>query len=962
MTDRVLWPQVEAALLERDHELRLLDDAFAEAAGGQGRLITVDGPMGIGRTRLLGEAERASRARGFTVLRARGSELERCMPFKLAADLFEPCVRVDFPVGGDSLWRGPAALAQPLFTPTGAAPDQSTVLHGLYWLMVNLTERGPVAVLIDDVHWADQGSLKYLHRLADRLDDLPAALVVTIRTGDPDADSGLVQRFWRSVGRRSLTLRELSADAVAQMLGDMPDAGEPDRPSAELIWRETHGNPFFVSEALIAIHSGRNDRWLASSTSDSVRRHVTMRLEHLGDEAADFARAASILADDPSLAVVARVAGLDYTTAAVCAERLTGAAITVSSDPVRFRHRMLRRAIAASFGPGQRPLTHARAAAVLYGTGTVPEVIAHHLLEAPPSDQAWTRGVLHDAARVAARHGAPTTAVTYLRRAIDGASLIDIDPNLLVSLGIYEAAAGETTSLRRFEQALRMIDDDEARAEALYSLGQTQYRYGRYAEAAATFRRGAELFHESQHEIRSRFQAAELCSSYYLAPEHRPDTAALNLIHLPAPVTAELSPGDRVLLAVRAMHALFTIPPVTNGSTLARVALGDGALLREQSADGLAINMAILALLYAGELSEALTAANSVVDDARTRGTTLAYAEASLVRALIYYARGDITEAAADAEAAISGMKYGWHSLAPTALATLVHCLIERGENVEAHAVLHQHEADLAPPEASGINAWFYVARGRLRLLSDDLDGAARDLDSADDALRSYMIANPAMLPWRSLAGVIAQRRGDNARARLLIDTEIDLARQFDVPIQLGVALRHRAQLDPTSDRAIRRLQESVAVLTPTGASLELARALLDLGSAQRRAGQRTLARTQLRRALDLAHQGGAYATEAHAHEELVASGARPRRTASSGVESLTPTEMRIATLAAAGHSNRRIAELVFVSRNTASWHLRNIYRKLDIESREALSAALTAADHLSSSRPDNARDCPGSD
>ena len=126
-----------------------------------------------------------------------------------------------------------------------------------------------------------------------------------------------------------------------------------------------------------------------------------------------------------------------------------------------------------------------------------------------------------------------------------------------------------------------------------------------------------------------------------------------------------------------------------------------------------------------------------------------------------------------------------------------------------------------------------------------------------------------------------------------------------------------------------------------TEASLELARAHASLGRGLRRAGQRVEARAQLGIGLDLAHRCGATAVEANIREELAAAGGRPRRSALTGVESLTPTELRVAQLAAQGLSNSEIAEQTFVSRNTVAWHLRNIYRKLALESRDQLLALI---------------------
>ena len=132
--------------------------------------------------------------------------------------------------------------------------------------------------------------------------------------------------------------------------------------------------------------------------------------------------------------------------------------------------------------------------------------------------------------------------------------------------------------------------------------------------------------------------------------------------------------------------------------------------------------------------------------------------------------------------------------------------------------------------------------------------------------------------------------------------------------------------------------------MTPTEAKLQLARANAGLGQGLRRAGQRVDAREHLGTALDLAHRCGATGLEAEIREELVAAGGRPRRPSVSGVESLTPTELRVAHLAAKGMSNRDIAEQAFVSRSTIAWHLHNVYRKLHIESREQLAPHLDTA------------------
>jgi DNA-binding CsgD family transcriptional regulator len=141
----------------------------------------------------------------------------------------------------------------------------------------------------------------------------------------------------------------------------------------------------------------------------------------------------------------------------------------------------------------------------------------------------------------------------------------------------------------------------------------------------------------------------------------------------------------------------------------------------------------------------------------------------------------------------------------------------------------------------------------------------------------------------------------------------------------------------------IELLERSVAVLEDTSMQLELAHSLTELGGALRRAGARTTARQPLRRALDLAARCGATALAQRAREEALAAGARPRRPWTSGVHALTPSELRVAQLAAQRLGNREIAQALFITTKTVSDHLTSAYRKLGISSRDHLATAMTA-------------------
>src|SRR5881227_2226248 len=147
------------ALLERDEELTELAELVREASAGRGRLVLVEGPPGIGKTRLLEAVRDRAREGGMTMLSARASELDREFPFGVVRQLFEPLVAGADESRRQTLLHGAAGLGAPLLA--AAPPERDSVevdpslahFHALYWLTANLADEGPVALSIDDVHW-----------------------------------------------------------------------------------------------------------------------------------------------------------------------------------------------------------------------------------------------------------------------------------------------------------------------------------------------------------------------------------------------------------------------------------------------------------------------------------------------------------------------------------------------------------------------------------------------------------------------------------------------------------------------------------------------------------------------------------------------------------------------------------------------------------------------------------------
>src|SRR4051812_45854917 len=244
-----------ARLLEREQELGALATFLAEAAAGLARLVVVEGPAGIGKTQLLAEARRRAADAGLRVLSARGGELEREYAFGVVRQLFEPAL-VDT-AARERLLAGAAATAATVFESVEAAPGSEAegsfaVLHGLYWLTVNLSAERPLVLAVDDLHWCDRPSLRFLAYLVRRLEGLPVLAVGSLRPAEPGVDTALLAELLGDPLELSLHPRPLSEAAVTGLVRDRL-GDEADPAFAAACHAATGGNPLLLNELLKAL-------------------------------------------------------------------------------------------------------------------------------------------------------------------------------------------------------------------------------------------------------------------------------------------------------------------------------------------------------------------------------------------------------------------------------------------------------------------------------------------------------------------------------------------------------------------------------------------------------------------------------------------------------------------------------------------------------------------------------------
>src|SRR5690348_13301173 len=371
---------------------------------------------------------------------------------------------------------------------------------------------------------------------------------------------------------------------------------------------------------------------------------------------------------------------------------------------------------------------------------------------------------------------------------------------------------------------------------------------------------------------------------------------------------------------------------------LARQALADDILLDQEGPASPSLHYAALVLIAADAFAEADAHLAGALARSRQTGSVLGFTLSSLMRSMSAYRQGSLADSEADARHATDTARlHGWGEGLPGAVGFLVDALVERGRFDDAAAALERAGFDGHVPPGLLFNA-VLVARGRLAIARGRLAEGVEDLRelgrrSELEGARS-IVGTPT---WRTYAVPAIAALGEREEAERLADEELELAREWGAARAIGMALRARAA---AADDPLPWLQESAELLEPTGARLEYARTLLDLGAALRRARRPREAREPLRLALDLLVRCDAAPLAERATHELEASGARRvDRTMLSGVEALTPSERRIASMAASGMSNREIAEALFLTRKTIEMHLGSAYKKLDVSSRDQLPA-----------------------
>jgi DNA-binding SARP family transcriptional activator/DNA-binding NarL/FixJ family response regulator len=943
------------ALLERDGPLAAIEELIESALRRDGSLLAVEAAAGLGKSALLTVARDRAAAQGLRVASARGADLEQDFPFGIVRQLLEPLVARDAGRQGRDPFAGAAALASPLFraspdpvssepSVTGSLESPGAALHGLYWLAVNLAERAPLLLCVDDAHWGDTGSLRWLHYLARRLEGLPLALLVASRPGEAGANSEVLQAIAAEPITRLVRLEPLSAEASALFVGRA--LGLPDERFCAACHAVSGGNPFLLGEltgtlAREGVEPTEGSVPLVREfVPDSVSRSLALRLGRLPEAARALARAVAILGTGATLHDAACLGELEDREAARAAAALAAVAILAPGSPLDFVHPLVRAAAYAEVPAVERVLWHGRAARLLAAAGAPSEGIAAQLLRTEPGGDHWVVARLRDAAADAMSRADPRSAVACLRRAfvepVPRAERTKVVEEL-VRASFLAMDPTATDGLELDPLAELTADPDTLQASAVY-LAIALWGTGRAQDALTVLDRAlAAAMAAGDHDGALRIEVRRIALAQ-LAP-----TEALRRLEV---FEAQVVPDGfarRVVDAGLAWYGSLTGWSSSRTLERGRRAFRDGRLIGELQHEELVLTTHVLALLRTDELELCERIIEQILSEGRARGSASAVASGSYLSAYLAHLRGDLVHAEGDARAAVAAFEAaGVIARLPPMTALLVDVLADRGEITEAAQEVSAADLDGEVPR----QWWFgpvLWSRGYLRLAQGRTNEGVEDLLEFGRRYQRDGLVPTVTRPWASHAAPLLAQQGRRDEACRLAQRELEEAQTWGTPRVIGQALRGLGLV--TDGRSgIELLREAVRTLESSPARLEEARARIDLGAALRRANQSSEAQEPLTQALERAHRCGAQPLAARAAQELRATGAKSREPVPTGLEALTASERRIAEMAIEGLSTREIAQALFVTVKTVETHMAHVFQKLDIDSTKKLEPVIGQA------------------
>ncbi len=943
-------------LLERHRELGALDAALSDlgavARGGpvarHGGLLAFTGPAGLGKTALMTQARVRALAEGFRVLSGRGGEADQELAFHVVRRLVQPALATMDETECRAFlgsWYATVATALGLeAVDTDQVPDPAGVRDALDWVMTRLTlmRRTPVVLLVDDLHWADAESLRWLASFAPRAADLPLLIVVAYRPDELPPEAAPLRALVDGHGGRPHALAPLTAASVARIVREqVGDAAEDE--FCDQCWTVTGGSPFETVE--LAIRLGRRNLRGIRAELPAMRElaaavkgpGLVERLQRLGTGTVRFAHAGAVLGAPFSPDLAATIAVIGREEAAEAAERLRAARV-LADDPgpgggLGFVHPLIATTIYRSIPSALRVGMHNAAAEALRASGYGPAEAARHLLEVPCDGNPEAVACLREAAHESLHAGAPEAARRLLTRALQEPPPPRERAALLHELAGSTFLIDPTATVTHLRAALAEPDIGPGlRASIVYRLTQALAHTDRIAEAATVA--ADEARKATNARVRLGMQADHFVWSMCRSDEPDPSARSRTLTRLAARLSARGRPDgrgleERCILGLRAWDALLRGEPRRTVLDHAEDALRGGMSWTDENR-GFEVPVSVaLTFMYCDRprRAEELFSKGMAECGAKGwRGSHLAVGQTLF--AYIRYRRGCLPEAETwvreglrTAERVEGALPAQWF-----ALGILIQTLLARGRTGDARRLADRYRYGASVPNAviypdpRTVYAELLLAEGRHA-------EAERLLTEVGDWLDGRDWRNPAWCPWQlRLASALARSAPD--RAVRYAQDAVERARDFGAASAIGQALHTLAEVTG-GQPALDLHAAAVEQLERSPAAYDLARALVGQGASLARGGRLHEAADRLYQGLEGAVHCGAEALAARARAELSAAGLRPLPLRYAQTDTLTAPERRAAEMTALGHPAAVVAKDLRLTEQGVRQLLSAVYRKV---------------------------------
>lgn len=914
----------------RTDELKTIGALVTAVAHGHGGVLVIEGPPGIGKSRLLTEVVGLADKCGLRTLFGEAFEYQQTVPF---FSLFMATLRADPPIGDVEALRELG----------GSADLRYWVVHDLHEAIRAAAAQTPLVIVLEDIHWADNATLLALRSMASTGSDAPVLWVLSARTG---AGGSAVQETLSVLHRKNATFLRLGAvtpDAVADMVQDAVRA----RADASLLSlaAKAHGNPFLVSELVGGLgEEGRlnlaGGRAVVAGSGLPRRLGAGMqqRLDLLAEDASEVVRVAAVLPDRFSAGLLAAMLERPPTSLLSAVEEAVRADLFVEDgEQLRFRHDLLREATRQSLPRSLRRAMERQSASVMLGMGAAPAEVATQLARsAEPGD---TEAV--DALRQAAQsvgHTDATAAADLSKRALE---LIPADHGDRGSL--------VADTVEWLNRASRYGEAEELAAVALAEAASPE------VEAEIRLRLPTQIKHSSPQRVEEHRRALQLSGISEVTRARHLAWLAYNLVlqdksgqrhaaadeaaaaatatgDLEATIIAELT---RAMLdsgegyAARALHRLEQVRLLTYTT--------ETALAHAYAAMFHANFLAVV-----GRLTDATARVTEGVGKAERERNAMALANWAIYSGWVDLAAGRLSAARDAADSLPPPQSTGATELD-------VHRMLILAE-VAAHTddrnLLQQTANDARDARSTG-------APGQRRASAYVLSRAAwcrGDIHEAARWLGDINLLGTPLFPHalvRLILGArVASAAGDaGLRARVLQATEVLKREDPPVPLLVAVAGHARGILERDVDALVAVAGE----LRSSERPLLYAGVAEDLGNELARVERRAEALDQLNAAFDTYTECEAIADARRVGRALRRQGVERRIVthprARTGWDSLTDSELTVVGLIAEGATNRSVAQQLQLSPHTVKTHVRNAFAKLGITSRAQLAQFVHRSD-----------------